>query len=89
MIRVASFHGRPGRIVNHATWMVGGPRFDAARRMPLEYRPDDDPGAVRERWMAMDPGQQSSHARREFALNQPNERFREPQTIGCSKSCGA
>jgi hypothetical protein len=43
IIRDASFHGRHGRIVNHATWMVGGPRFDAARRMPLEYRPDDDP----------------------------------------------
>ena len=43
IIRDASGHGRRGRIANHATWMVGGPRFDAARRMPLEYRPGDDP----------------------------------------------
>ena len=39
VIKDASGHGRHGHIANHATWMVGGPRFDAVRRMPLEYRP--------------------------------------------------
>jgi hypothetical protein len=39
----ASGHGRHGHIANHGTWMVGGPRFAPARRLPLEYRPDADP----------------------------------------------
>lgn len=33
---------RDGAIVNHGTWMVGGPRFEAARRLPLDYAPADD-----------------------------------------------
>jgi hypothetical protein len=42
VVRDASGSGRDGRIVNHGTWMVGGPTFDAANRMPLEYRPTED-----------------------------------------------
>jgi N,N-dimethylformamidase len=34
---------RPGRIINHATWMVGGPNFNAAVPEFGEYDPEDDP----------------------------------------------
>jgi N,N-dimethylformamidase len=34
---------RPGRIINHATWMVGGPNFDAAVPEFSDYNPKDDP----------------------------------------------
>ena len=39
----ASGHGHDGRLVNHGTWMIGGPAFDAANRRPFEYEPADDP----------------------------------------------
>lgn len=42
-VRDASGKNRHGRILNHGTWMVGGPDFDPARRMPLEYDPSADP----------------------------------------------
>lgn len=42
-LRDASGAGRDGTIVNHGTWMVGGPDFDAADRKPLEYDPAADP----------------------------------------------
>jgi hypothetical protein len=41
-VRDESGQGRNGRIVNHGTWMVGGPNFDAASRLPLQYDPDAD-----------------------------------------------
>ncbi|MBL8583309.1 MAG: hypothetical protein JNL61_13935 [Rhizobiaceae bacterium] len=42
-VRDDSGNGRDGTIVNHGTWMVGGPAFDAARREPLRYDPEKDP----------------------------------------------
>jgi N,N-dimethylformamidase len=42
-IHDASGNNRHGTLVNHGTWMVGGPLFDAANRKPLEYEPRDDP----------------------------------------------
>ncbi len=39
----ASGHQRHGSIVNHGTWMVGGPAFNAADRAPLVYQPSLDP----------------------------------------------
>jgi hypothetical protein len=41
-VKDASGHGRDGTLVNHGTWMIGGPAFDPARRMPLEYNPVAD-----------------------------------------------
>lgn len=43
VVRDASGNGRHGQIVNHGTWMVGGPTFDAERRLPLVYDPGLDP----------------------------------------------
>lgn len=37
-----SGHGRHGRLVNHGTWMVGGPSFDAAVPRFREYEPAKD-----------------------------------------------
>jgi len=34
---------RPGRIINHATWMIGGPNFDAAVSQFDDYDPATDP----------------------------------------------
>jgi N,N-dimethylformamidase len=34
---------RPGRIINHATWMVGGPNFNAAVPQFGDYDPTTDP----------------------------------------------
>ena len=46
-IKDHSGHGRHGRIVNHATWMVPGPRFDATKVPRFsnspEYLPSQDP----------------------------------------------
>jgi hypothetical protein len=39
-----SGNGRTGTLVNHGTWMIGGPRFDPARREPLVYIPEADQG---------------------------------------------
>jgi Concanavalin A-like lectin/glucanases superfamily len=39
----ASGNGRSGTLVNHGTWMIGGPRFEPGNRKPLEYSPRDDP----------------------------------------------
>ncbi len=39
----ASGCNRTGTLVNHGTWMVGGPGFEPARLMPLEYDPARDP----------------------------------------------
>ncbi len=41
----ASGHGHDGFIINRATWMIGGPSFDAARvdRFDTDYAPDRDP----------------------------------------------
>lgn len=41
----ASSHGRTGEIINHATWMIGGPGFDAAAvdRFDPSYDPSADP----------------------------------------------
>lgn len=38
----AGRHGRHGRIINHATWMIGGPGFQAARDPYVEYDPAKD-----------------------------------------------
>ncbi len=37
-----SAHKRHGRIVNHGTWMIGGPRFNAAVSQFGPYDPDTD-----------------------------------------------
>ncbi len=37
-----SGHGRHGQIVNHGTWMIGGPAFDPVGRKPSTYTPDSD-----------------------------------------------
>ena len=42
VVRDASGNGRDGMIVNHGSWMVGGPLFEAAGRKPLEYEPRAD-----------------------------------------------
>ena len=42
-VRDASGNGRGGAIVNHGTWMIGGPLFDPADRLPAEYDPANDP----------------------------------------------
>jgi hypothetical protein len=34
---------RPGSIINHATWMIGGPNFDAAVPQFDDYDPATDP----------------------------------------------
>ena len=34
---------RPGRIINHATWMVGGPSFSGKASQFGDYDPTDDP----------------------------------------------
>lgn len=43
--RVADSSGRrrQGRIVNHGTWMIGGPSFDASVPRFVDYRPGADP----------------------------------------------
>lgn len=41
-VRDASASGRDGTIVNHGTWMIGGPLFDPADRLPFEYDPAQD-----------------------------------------------
>jgi hypothetical protein len=38
----ASEHGRDGRIINHATWMIGGPSFDAEVSRFGQYDPQKD-----------------------------------------------
>lgn len=40
----ASPHGRHARIVNHGTWMIGGPAFDANVPRFGNYDPANDPG---------------------------------------------
>ncbi len=39
----ASGHERHGRIINHGTWMVGGPSFDPAVDRYGDYDPAEDP----------------------------------------------
>jgi hypothetical protein len=39
-----SGHGRHGRIINHATWMIGGPGFKAAVERFGKYNPKSDDG---------------------------------------------
>ena len=41
-VRDASGNGRHAAIVNHGTWMIGGPAFAAANREPPEYEPARD-----------------------------------------------
>lgn len=38
-----SRRGRHGRIINHGTWMIGGPAFDASVPRFGEYQPETDP----------------------------------------------
>ncbi len=42
-VRDVSGHERHGHIVNHGTWMVGGPAFDPANRVAETYDPAKDP----------------------------------------------
>lgn len=39
----ASGHGREGTVVNHGTWMIGGPAFAAAEPADTSYDPAGDP----------------------------------------------
>lgn len=39
-----SGQGRHGRVLNHGTWMIGGPSFDAAVPRFGGYKPAEDPG---------------------------------------------
>ncbi|MFN0126393.1 MAG: N,N-dimethylformamidase beta subunit family domain-containing protein [Verrucomicrobiales bacterium] len=42
-VRDVSGNGRHGRIINHATWMIGGPGFDAQVDRFGDYDPRQDP----------------------------------------------
>ncbi len=44
VVQDCSDHGRHGRIINHATWMIGGPSFKGSQvpRYGNNYRPDQD-----------------------------------------------
>ncbi|GIW93096.1 MAG: hypothetical protein KatS3mg110_1137 [Pirellulaceae bacterium] len=42
-VRDVSAAGRSGRIINHGTWMIGGPSFNAAVPRFGEYLPEKDP----------------------------------------------
>jgi len=43
-VRDASPHGRHGQLINHGTWMVGGPSFNAEVDRFGGYRPEGDTG---------------------------------------------
>jgi hypothetical protein len=42
-VRDISRHGRHGQIINHGTWMIGGPSFDAGIPRFADYQPAEDP----------------------------------------------
>ncbi len=42
-IRDTSAHRRHGHLINHGTWMIGGPAFDASVPRFGDYQPETDP----------------------------------------------